>query len=761
MAMMKRFSLRRFLLAFVRGDAGNIAVFTALIITTLIAAGGVAIDYSRSSGLHQKLQQGVDTAVREAARGKSDAEVQSLVHGQVDAYMRSMGYDDPGGSLRLTLNRGTDGVATLNAQVDYTPLFGPLYTMASGALDVGASATARSFCSAPTPETQWVASSEDCPAGQDGTVTFEAEQQRVASCATPTSTPTWGAWSATGGRRNEVNSCFTPCVVPAAESQWVDRSTACPAGYLGSHTWQAEQQRTGYCPSAGGSPAWNAWTDTGSTRDEADTCAAACVAEAPETRWSASVAVSCDAGFIGSRYVEYEQQRTSYCPSATGAPAWNAWANTGNTREVSNSCTPEPPPCVVPPAETQWVDRSGSCQAGYLGDHTWQAEQRRTAYCPTSTGDPAWNSWTDTGSTRNDVNTCAAACVAPAAETRWSDKTGACPSGQTGTQYWQAEERRTAYCPAATGAYSWSSWTATGATRNASNNCVAAPGEAVWTVPGVYQWPVPVGITQIGAVAVGGGAAGQTTISNVGFQDPGGNSSVAGGSFTLVAKGAKNYAGGCGGEKQGGGCGGDGGFNFFSLGIQSSGGGGAGGYGGDGGHGGMVRPSTMKDNKVNELYFPRPGNGGAGGGGDASTYPALPNLSVCSMLAPTLCQSRGGGGVGLAGWGNDGGAGGGGGSGGGDGQWSQYSAGNLNGPRAIGGMFGGGGGTGPGGLISGGGGELSWANFAVTPGQILTITVGDGGSAITIAGRPGVGDGMNGAVRIIWGPGRSYPYNAN
>lgn len=604
-------------------DRGNVLVLVGLIIAGLIGVGGLAVDYARASGLYQKLQQATEIAVREAVRGKSDAEVKNFVYGQMDAYMKSLGFSSAQASITLNLSRGADGVVKLTAQTAYQSLFGALYSVAGYTMDVGAAATARALCTPPAAQTQWVSGSGTCPGGQVGTITFQKEQTRAATCASETATPVWGSWTDTGKQQNVVNTCYTPCVVPADQYQWVPSSAACPAGYSGTNTFEAEQKRT------------------------------------------------------------------AYCPSASGTPVWNAWVTTGNWRNGNWQCVPPAAPCAAPAAEKQWVDRSA-----------------------------------------------------------------ACPSGQTGMAMWQAEQQRSAYCPASTGNYQWNAWTDTGSVRNQTNNCVQNPGDAIWTVPGTYQWTVPPGITSISAVAIGGGAGGAWTYNSVSFQYNGGQSSVTGGSFTLTANGGTKVNGGCGGSKQGGGCGGDG-YVAPSLFVQyvAAGGGGAGGYSGNGGKGGTSRAKNQT------AYAPKAGTGGAGGGGDAELTSTC-NPGVTKVAG---CQGQGGGGVGLYGQGPDGAAGGlNGGSGGGNGAWSTYQANSANG-----GSWGGGGGTVTFGAPqqSGGGGELSWANnIAVTPGQVLTVVVGAGGNnAPVLQGIVylGIGKGQGGAVRILWGGGRSFPSNAS
>ena len=59
-----------------------------------------------------------------------------------------------------------------------------------------------------------------------------------------------------------------------------------------------------------------------------------------------------------------------------------------------------------------------------------------------------------------------------------------------------------------------------------------------------------------------------------------------------------------------------------------------------------------------------------------------------------------------------------------------------------------------GGLGAGGGGALSYVNnYTVTPGATYAVHIGQGGKVVNGAGGPG----GSGAVRIVWGNGRSFP----
>jgi hypothetical protein len=271
-------------------------------------------------------------------------------------------------------------------------------------------------------------------------------------------------------------------------------------------------------------------------------------------------------------------------------------------------------------------------------------------------------------------------------------------------------------------------------------------GQQQYITSGTFQFTVPDGITSISAVCVGGGGGGagtdvsnssgggggggalayQTTIAvtpgeilsvTVGSGgvggggalngSAGGNSNISRGATTLLranggSGGSVAGVGGAGGNPVTGtgGSGGAGGtgVNGTADPASAGGGGGAGGYSGNGGNGGNGSPETAGGDGA--------GGGGGGSGGGNVIDPTTFNSCAC-----------GAGGVGILGSGANGLGGaqdnpGGGGSGGSDGGGS------------IGGNYGGGAGGGSGAIVPANGGT-----------------------------------GSVGAVRIIWGSGRSYPSN--
>ena len=278
----------------------------------------------------------------------------------------------------------------------------------------------------------------------------------------------------------------------------------------------------------------------------------------------------------------------------------------------------------------------------------------------------------------------------------------------------------------------------------ASGGTTAAPsGQIAYTTVGTYTFVVPAGVTSISAVCVGAGTNG------TGFGYGGGNGGglawanaipvTAGQSITVTVGAAGTSSGftispygsllgqsrfntsGSGsfyqtptgvGTTGGGNGGGGGGSNF--------GGGGAGGYTGAGGTGGNQYSG---------------GTNGSGGGGGGGGYIG-PNSSYYSGDFEYIEQvgAGGGGGVGILGQGSNGtgasvpATGGSGGSGGGSGS----STSSING--ASGGLYGGGGG------MFGYSAVYNW----VTDEDVY---YGPGAAGV----------GAGGAVRIIWGAGRSFP----
>lgn len=236
----------------------------------------------------------------------------------------------------------------------------------------------------------------------------------------------------------------------------------------------------------------------------------------------------------------------------------------------------------------------------------------------------------------------------------------------------------------------------------------AAPAQTI-LLTGVTSWTVPDGVTSISAVAVqGGGDAAATTL-------------IVGGSTVLRALNGSRIGDG----------GGDGGY---AAGNALNGGGGAGGYSGSGGAGGATYATSGTGYNG---YAGAAGAGGGGGGGGGGTF--FQDFYPAPDRGPIPAGA--GGGVGLKGAGANGV--------GGDAQADGYASGHPDGYAGSGGadmMFGGGRGGNAGQSVTAeSGGALAYKNaIAVTPGQVLTVSIPN----------------SKAAIRIIWGAGRSFPSNA-
>lgn len=267
------------------------------------------------------------------------------------------------------------------------------------------------------------------------------------------------------------------------------------------------------------------------------------------------------------------------------------------------------------------------------------------------------------------------------------------------------------------------------------NYYVAPPGEVVYTSPGSFVWSPPMGVYRISIVCVGaaqkGGGGlgwinnypvspGDTYLINVG--SPSGSTLSERSSFfistsTVAGFGATNSTGGTYyAPSGGGGNGGNGG---------SDSGGGAGGYTGNGGYGGSY---SGYNNRAGAIGYPGGAGAGGGGGGGGGPYviyySTYPNYGVLRYTG----DAGAGGGVGLYGQG----ASGNGGAGSSNLEVAYPGTGGSNGNPGSSTRIGGspyGGGAYNGGMYGGGGGGYA-------------------------------GIGGSGAVRVIWGAGRSFPYNA-
>lgn len=222
-----------------------------------------------------------------------------------------------------------------------------------------------SACPAPfsQSEQQWVNLNSACPAGQTGSITWQAEQSRTrtgsyncpaGSTALPAATFTgWSGWSNTGATRNLVNTCATPAPPPAPAP-----SPTCPdpsiddRGYT-SCSWDGSGWSC-YVPGSG-------WQDV--VCNVPSEPAPACALPSPSTQTNvenrvASQTLGCPVGQSGvitqTRNEQRTQTRTAYCPAPTGAYSWGDWSAWSEWTPV-----------------TGWATTSSTCATSVVGHVGW------------------------------------------------------------------------------------------------------------------------------------------------------------------------------------------------------------------------------------------------------------------------------------------------------------------------------------------------------------------------------------------------------
>jgi hypothetical protein len=280
------------------------------------------------------------------------------------------------------------------------------------------------------------------------------------------------------------------------------------------------------------------------------------------------------------------------------------------------------------------------------------------------------------------------------------------------------------------------------------------PGQVQYTTAGTYSWTAPSGVTSVCILCVGGGGGGGKRMIGIGG---GGGALVYVNNVAVIPGQSYAVVVGIGGPSTNNGDGTAGGDSWFNNSTYIKAGGGAGGRSGGNGE---ALPKSAGGEYINTSGYS--GGGGAGGaanGGGGASY-------------------SGGGGGGAGGYAGAGGAG------------SSPTYGvdnsNRNATSAATGSGGGGGGAagndsigrnagagGGVGILGKGADGVGVNNNAATPGTGGSggssgsgpdggLFGGGGGGGTQNSYGPGFdsGPGANGAVRIIWGFGRSFPSNA-
>jgi len=280
---------------------------------------------------------------------------------------------------------------------------------------------------------------------------------------------------------------------------------------------------------------------------------------------------------------------------------------------------------------------------------------------------------------------------------------------------------------------------------NVSQAANAVIGQEEYTTPGSYTFTVPVGVTEVSAVCIGAGGGGAGGIDGANGGGGGGGGGLAYGLFATTPGENLTVQVGTGGTRgtsafQNGGAGGDSyirrGGTTLLQGSGGSGGSSSGGGNNPGGSGGGRSGAALQGG----------GNGGTGGTGQ-------PFGGGGGAGAGGYSGNGGSQGAGYTSNGNPG-AGGGGGSGANTNSITAGGGGGVGilgeGSSGSGGSYEGGGGGG------GSGGANGTSGLGANSGGQGGAYGGGGGGAYDGTNADGA-IGAGGAVRIIYGPDRSYP----
>lgn len=273
-------------------------------------------------------------------------------------------------------------------------------------------------------------------------------------------------------------------------------------------------------------------------------------------------------------------------------------------------------------------------------------------------------------------------------------------------------------------------------------------GDKIYNVPGTYSWTAPSGVTSVCVVAIGGGGSAYSSTTGGGGGGGGGlgwknNIAVTPGTSYTVVVGAGGAA-----PTATPGAGSAGGQSYFDSAAVVA---------GNGGGGGGATASGTAGTYVGDGG----GNGGAGGtggtygggGGGAGGYDGPgSDGGLTAATAGTQQPSGVGGG---AGGGGNGGSADTAGSGGGTNVYGMF----LNGPGGFNSAA-----DGMGGFGGSYGTSANNANNTYVAGNVFNTTTNKstpgiygGGAGASDTNALETSDGGGGAVRIVWGSGRSFP----
>ena len=305
-----------------------------------------------------------------------------------------------------------------------------------------------------------------CPSGTTGSIT----QRRTGVCTGGTpACPSlqWSSWTTTSNTCG-ANAQPVPPATPVAPGNLCVplteyRSASCASGEVGSIL----QQRSRSCATN----TWSAWTEISRSCQAVSTPSTCQPATEPRTS-------PCPAGQGG----QILEERTGSC-AANGNRTWSDW------KTISNSCTAT---CATNGSCCQVSRRPPQVQVQQCAIGSWGSVSitlQQSSRCPSPTGPAVWDAsgWKEL-SRSGGCSACPANSVTQS--TRWVERAGSCPAGQTGSLVYNIEQVQdidtTYLCNSQAGmdnanpiVNQRNNWRDTGNTSLRTNTCQTV---------GTYQW---------------------------------------------------------------------------------------------------------------------------------------------------------------------------------------------------------------------------------------------------------------------------------
>lgn len=182
-------------------DRGSIAVLAGLLVALLLFGVGAAVDLIRAQDVQAMVQGAARGAARAVVRGATDTQAEAYVQTALLAHAQTTG-EGGAPSAVVTVHRQEQTSVTVTVALPEGSSFSVFRAMTGNPLSVSASVTEPFPCV--PPPARWTPTTQACPDGQSGMISFDQEETAVCVGA---GGPV--IWSATENRQNYSSTCET------------------------------------------------------------------------------------------------------------------------------------------------------------------------------------------------------------------------------------------------------------------------------------------------------------------------------------------------------------------------------------------------------------------------------------------------------------------------------------------------------------------------------------------------------------------------